>query len=136
MYVWDANLKCFKCVTILFPFDACTNDACQIFVLILVSKSGIRFGLLMYFVVHSKEFISGRLVNTCSTGCNSCKCQIDTLLTFPKWSWASKAFSKVFLQIWKLGLYFGVESNFGVWYLIEPCHLFMPLFITQVCKFW
>ena len=50
------------------------------------------------------EVMSGRLVNTCSTG-KCCKCCIDTHLTFPALSCTSKALSEIFLQILKLGLY-------------------------------
>ena len=70
----------------MFPFDACTYDACQIFALMVALRSGIKFRWLIYFMVHPKEFISGRLVNTCSVGCNNCRCWIDTHLTFPELS--------------------------------------------------
>ena len=57
----------------VFLFDICTYDVCQIFALMVVLKSCIKFGWLMYLVAHQKEFISGKLVNTCFVRCNHCK---------------------------------------------------------------
>ena len=54
-----------------FLFDTCSCDAYQISALMVVPKSGIKFGWLIYFMVCPKKFVSGRLVNTCSVGCNN-----------------------------------------------------------------
>ena len=53
-----------------FPFGAFTYDACEVFALIVVLRSNIKLGWLIYFVIHPKEFISRRLFNTCSVGCD------------------------------------------------------------------
>ena len=80
----------------------------------VVLKSGIKSGWSMYLVAHLKEFISGRLANMSSVGCNSCKCEIDTLLILPKLSWTSKALSEIFLKILKLDLYLGSKVSQSV----------------------
>ena len=72
------------------------------FTLMAVFRSGIKLGWLIYLVVHPNEVLSGRLVNTCSTGYNNCKCCIVQETHFPALSCTSKALSKVFLQILKL----------------------------------
>ena len=72
---------------------------------------------VIYFVVQLNNVMSGRLDNTCSAGCNICKCCIDTHLTFPALSCTSKTLSKIFLQILKLGLYFKSKISYGVWFL-------------------
>ena len=61
------------------------------FALIVVLRSGIRLGRLLYLVVQPNEVMSGRLVNICSAGYNNCKYYNDTHLTFPALSCTSKA---------------------------------------------
>ena len=95
----------------------CNYDAYQIFALMVVLESGIKFGCLMYFMALPKESKSGRLGNMCSVGFSSCKCWIDTPLTFLKLSWTSKALSEIFSQIWKLHLHLEFKVSLGVWFL-------------------
>ena len=70
LHYFDVHCKCLL------------HYACVFFALILVLRSGISLGWLIYFVVQLNEVMSGRLVNMCSVGYNNCKC-IDTCLTFP-----------------------------------------------------
>ena len=108
---------------VLHYFDACCKcllcNAYAFYTLIIVLISGIRLGWLIYLAVWPNEVMSGRLVNTCSVGCNNCKYCIDTYLTFLVSSHISKALSKIFSQILKLGLYFKSKVSLGVWFLIE-----------------
>ena len=121
IYLLDVHLKYFSCIIMIcykcFPFDAYIYVACQIISLMMVLKSGIKLRWLMHLVVQPKEFISGKLVNTCSVRGNSCKCWIDTLLILPKLSWTPKALSESFLQILKLGLHLELKVSLGVWFL-------------------
>ena len=88
-----------------------------VFALLVVLRSGyVRW--LAYLVACPNEVLSGRFVNTCSVGYNNCKCCIDTHLTFPALTCSSEAWSEIFLQILKLGLYFE-ESVMGVWFFIK-----------------
>ena len=91
-------------------FVSCMWD----FALMVVHKSGIKLEWLIYFLVCPNEVTSGRLVNICSAGCNNCRSCIDTHLTFPELSCTSEALSEIFLQIWKLGLYFESKVSLGV----------------------
>ena len=59
------------------------QHAHALFAVILIVRSGIRLGWLIYLVVHPNEVMSDRLVNTCSAGNNNCKCSIDT--PWPFW---------------------------------------------------
>ena len=87
---------------------------CAFFTLIAVLRLGIRLGQLIYFVAY--EGMSGRLVNTCSSGCCNCKGYIDTCLTYPVLSCTANTSYKIFLQILNLGLHFESNASFGVWF--------------------
>ena len=95
------------------------HHACALIALILVLRSDIRIGWLIYLVVWPNEVMSGRLVKMCSVGYNNWKCCIDTWLTFQALSCTSNALSKLLLQILKLTLYFEWNACFGVWFFIK-----------------
>ena len=61
---------------VLHYFDACCqcllHHAYVFFALIVVLRTGIKLGLLIYLVVHQNEVMSGRLVNICTVGNNNC----------------------------------------------------------------
>ena len=96
-----------------FSLDACIYYACEVFALMVVFRSGIKLGWLIHLMVCPNDFISGRLVNTCSAGCNNCRCCIDTHFTLPTLSCHFKnALSEISLQIWKTGFIFGIKSVF------------------------
>ena len=102
------------------------------FTLMVVLGSGIKLGWLIYFVACPNEVISGRLVNTCSVLCNSCRCCIETCLTFPELSCTSKALSEIFLQIWKLDLYFKSNVSLGVCFLSKTMSPYFKICFTGI----
>ena len=115
------NYGILYCVSFWCMYLWCMLD----FALMVVLKSYIKHGWLIYLLVCQKEFISGRLVNICSVGCNHCK-----YLILPEFSWTSKALSEIFLQSLKLGLYLESKVSIEVWFLkrtISPILKFVLL---------
>ena len=84
--IYDATNACCRCLLC---------HACVFFALMLVLRSGIKLGWIIYLAVHPNEVMSGRLVNTCSAGYRNCTYCIDTCLTFPALSCASQTLSEI-----------------------------------------
>ena len=57
-------------ITLLHVAGVCYAMACAFFALMVVPRSCIKFGWLIYLVVCPNEIMPDRLVNTCSVGYN------------------------------------------------------------------